>query len=145
MVKCPNPQCGARIRVRFDTGKTILAPERDAATVPGYFTHNGQRYILQEGRNIVGRASQSGGATVGIVTDDKSMSREHCLMEAIATKSGRVKVVLSDLRDAKKMEVRPILLNDEPVLPGERLVLENSDEIVLGTQLLRFTQKPLKS
>lgn len=145
MVKCPNPQCGGRIRVRFDTGKTILAPDREAATVPGYLTHKGQHYPLQEGRNIVGRASQSGSATVGIFTNDRSISRVHCLMDAIATKSGRVKVVLSDLRDAEKMQVRPMLLNDEPVLQGERLVLDNGDELVLGTQLLRFTQKPLES
>lgn len=145
MLKCPNPQCGARIRVRFDTGKTILAPERESATGPGYLTHNGQHYTLSEGRNIVGRASQFGGATVGIVTNDRSMSREHCLLEAITTKNGRVKVVLSDLRDTEKMQARPTLLNDEPVLQGERLVLDNGDELVLGTQLLRFTQKPLES
>lgn len=145
MLKCPNPQCGARIRVRFDTGQTILAPERETATVPGYLTHNGQYYTLSEGRNVVGRASRSGNASVGIVTDDMTMSREHCLLEAITTKNGRVKVVLSDLRDTEKMQARPTLLNDEPVLQGERLVLDNGDELVLGTQLLRFTQKPLES
>lgn len=145
LINCPNPQCGARIRVRFDTGQTILAPDREVATVPGYLTHKGQHYPLQEGRNIVGRASQSGGATVSIVTNDRTMSRQHCLLEAIATKSGRVKVVLSDLRDAEKIEACPILLNEEPVLPDERLVLDNGDEMLLGSQLLRFTQKPLES
>lgn len=145
MLNCPNPQCGARIRVRFDTGKTILAPEREAATVPGYLTHNGQHYTLSEGRNIVGRASQSGSATVPIVTDDRTMSRVHCLLEAIKTNTDRVKVVLSDLRDEEKMKAQPLLLNDEPVMHGERLVLENGDELVLGTQLLRFIQKPLES
>lgn len=145
MVNCPNPQCRARIRVRFDTGKTVLAPDSKAATMPGYLSHNGKTYQLKLGRNIVGRASQSANATVPIVTDDRTMSRVHCLLEAIKTNTDRMKVVLSDLRDEEKMKAQPLLLNDEPVMHGERLVLENGDELVLGTQLLRFIQKPLES
>ena len=36
MIKCPNPACGAKLRIRFDTGETVLAPKKTAPKVPGY-------------------------------------------------------------------------------------------------------------
>lgn len=144
MIKCPNPECGAKLRVRFDTGETVIAQKKTAATVPGYLTWGGQSYELREGRNSVGRGSSKHEADVEIDTDDRSVSRVHCLLEAIRLKSGRVKVVVSDLRTAEKIAQKPTLVYDEPLAAEDRLVLEDGDTIEIGDQTLRFHQKSLE-
>lgn len=144
MIKCPNPDCGAKLRVRFDTGETVIAPKKSAATVPGYLTWGGQRYELKESRNTVGRSSSKHEADVEIPTDDHSVSRQHCLLEAIRLNSGRVKVVIRDLRTADKISQKPTLVYDEPLAQEDRLVLEDGDTIEIGDQTLRFHQKPLE-
>ncbi len=145
MVKCPNPACGAKLRVRFDTGETVIAPKKDVATVPGYLTWNGQSYVLSEGRNTLGRSSSKHEASIEIDTIDKSVSRLHCLLEAVRLKTGRVKVVISDLRSAEKIVQKPTLVYDDPLTIDDQLVLEDNDTIVIGEQTLRFHQKPLES
>jgi hypothetical protein len=150
MIKCPNPACGARLRVRFDNGETILAPKKSVATVPGYLTWNGHTFELKEGRNTVGRNSSKHEADIELLTDDRSVSRLHCLLEAMRLKSGRVKVVISDLRAAEKISVKPTIVFDEgldfedPIAPEDILVLEDGDTIEIGDQRLYFHQKPLE-
>lgn len=145
MIKCPNPACGARLRVRFDTGETVLAQKKNVATVPGYLTWGGQIYELHEGRNTLGRSSSKHEANIEIDTEDKSVSRVHCLLEAMKLKSGRVKVVISDLRSAAKIALKPTLVYDEPLAAEDCLVLDDNDTIEIGGQTLRFHQKSLKS
>lgn len=144
MVKCPNPACGAKLRVRFDTGETVLATKKGAATVPGYLTWGGQAYELKEGRNSVGRGSSKHEADIEIPTDDRSMSRLHCLLDAKRLNCGRVKVIISDLRSADKIAQKPTLVYDEPLAQEDHLVLEDGDTIEIGGQVLRFHQKPLE-
>lgn len=156
MIKCPNPSCGAKLRVRFDTGETVLAAKKGAATVPGYLTWGGQAYELKEGRNTVGRSSSKHEADIEIPTDDRSVSRMHCLLEAIrlsdcksdrtsTDRTGRVKVIISDLRSADKIAQKPTLVYDEPLAQEDQLVLEDGDTIEIGGQVLRFHQKTLES
>lgn len=144
MIKCPNPACGAKLRVRFDTGETVLAQKKLAATVPGYLVLSGQGYELKEGRNTIGRSNSNHEADIELATDDRSVSRLHCLIEAIRLKDGRVKVVISDLRTAEKMAEKPTLVYDEPLHPEDRIVLDDGDTIELGDQTLHFHQKPLE-
>lgn len=144
MIKCPNPACGAKLRVRFDTGETVLAQKKLAATVPGYLVLSGQGYELKEGRNTIGRSNSNHEADIELATDDRSVSRLHCLIEAIRLKDGRVKVVISDLRTAEKMAEKPTLVYDEPLHPEDCIVLDDGDTIELGDQTLHFHQKPLE-
>ena len=144
MIKCPNPACGAKLRVRFDTGETVIALKKGAANVPGYLSWGGQSFQLKEGRNSVGRGSSKHEADIELTTDDRSVSRLHCLLEAIRLKSGRVKVVVSDLRTAEKIAQKPTLVYDEPLATEDRLVLEDGDTIEIGDQTLRFHQKPME-
>lgn len=144
MIKCPNPACGAKLRVSFDTGETILAAKKGAATVPGYLTWDGQAYELKEGRNTVGRNSSKHEADIEIPTYDRSVSRLHCQLDARRLNSGRVKVVISDLRSAEKISQKPTLVYDEPLAQEDQLVLEDGDAIEIGGQLLHFHQKPLE-
>ena len=144
MIKCSNPACGAKLRVRFDTGETIIAPKKTAANVPGYLSWGGQCYELKEGRNSVGRSSSKHEAQIELQTDDRSVSRQHCLLEAVRLSSGRVKVIISDLRTADKIAQKPTLVYDEPLAAEDRLVLMDGDTIEMGDQTLRFYQKPLE-
>ena len=144
MIKCPNPACGAKLRVRFDTGETVIAPKKTAATVPGYLTWDGQSFELKEGRNSVGRSSSKHEADIELPTEDRSVSRLHCLLDARRLNSGRVKVVISDLRTAEKISQKPTLIYDESLAPEDMLVLEDGDTIEIGDQTLRFHQKTLE-
>lgn len=144
MIKCPNPECGVKLRVRFDTGETVIAPKKGAANVPGYLIWGGQSFELKEGRNSVGRGSSKHEADIELPTDDRSVSRVHCLLEVIKLKSGRVKVVVSDLRSADKIAQKPTLVYDDLLASEDRLVLEDGDTIEIGDQTLRFHQKSME-
>ena len=144
MITCSNPTCGAKIRVHFDTGETIIAKKKKAATVPGYLSYNRKNFELQEGRNTVGRNNSKHEAQIELDTTDKTMSRVHALLEAIRTESGRVKVVVSDLRTADKIAQCPTLVGDDPLVEGDRIVLEDGDTIQMGGQITRFHQQELK-
>lgn len=145
MIKCPNPACGAKLRVRFDTGETILAPKKTVATVPGYLAWNGQCYELKEGLNTVGRSSSRHESQIEIPTEDKSVSRLHCQIEVVRLSTGRVKAIISDLRSSDKITQKPTLVYDDPLAQGDRLVLNDGDTIEIGGQTLRYHQKPLES
>ena len=143
MITCSNPSCGAKIRVRFDTGETIIAQKKNAATVPGYLSYGGNHYELHEGRNTVGRNNSKHEASIEFETADRSMSRVHSLLEVVRTKSGRVKVIVSDLRSVDKIALMPTLVDDDPLVDDDRLVLEDGDTIQMGEQIIRFLQKEL--
>lgn len=143
MITCSNPTCGAKIRVRFDTGETIIAQKKNAATVPGYLSYGGKHFELQEGRNTVGRNNSKHEAQIELETTDKSISRVHSLLEAVRTEKGRVKVIVSDLRSADKIAQKPTLVGDDPLEAGDRLVLEDGDTIQMGDQIITFHQKEL--
>ena len=144
MITCSNPTCGAKIRVRFDTGETIIAQKKNAATVPGYLSYGGKHYELQEGRNTVGRSSSKHEAQIELETTDRTMSRVQCLLEVVRTENGRVKVIISDLRSSNKISQKPTLVGDDPLEEGDRLVLEDGDTIQMGEQIVKFHQKELE-
>lgn len=145
LITCPNPACGAKLRVRFDTGETIIAPKKKVATVPGYLSYNGEYFVLAEGRNSVGRNSSKHESNIEIQTADKSVSRVHCLLEAVRIESVRMKVIASDLRSEEKMAQMPTCIADEPLAKEDRIVLEDGDTIKIGGQVLTFHQKELET
>ncbi len=144
MIVCPNPTCGAKIRVRFDTGETIFAQKKIVSIVSGYISFSKKNFELHEGRNTVGRYNSKHEAQIELETYDKTMSRVHCLLEVVRTESGRVKVIVSDLRSADKIAKKPTLISDEPLEEGDRLVLEDGDTIQMGDQIIRFHQQKLE-
>lgn len=143
LITCPNPQCGAKLRVAFDTDKTQLAQPKANDKVAGYLQQGELCLQLQSGRNTLGRMSQKHEATIEIATDDMSVSRLHCQIDVMTTSSGRVKAVLSDLRSSEKMAIKPTLLYNEPLLDGDRLVLVDGDTITIGNQTLTYHQQEL--
>lgn len=143
LISCPNPQCGAKLRVTFDTGMTQIAQSEANSRVAGYLQQGPLCLKLLPGRNTIGRMSQKHEATLEVTTDDRSVSRLHCQIDVITTSSGRVKAVLSDIRSNEKKELKPTLLGKEPLLDGDRLVLTNGDTITIGNQVLTYYQQEL--
>ncbi len=141
LITCPNPQCGAKLRVMFDTDLTQIALPEANNKVACYLQQGALCLQLQPGRNTVGRMSQKHEATLEMATDDLSVSRLHCQIDVMTTTSGRVKAVLSDLRSSEKMTLKPTLLCKEPLLDGDRLVLVDGDTITIGNQTLTYYQQ----
>jgi len=92
-----------------------------------------QVYTLYEGVTIVGRRSAASKAAIGIVTTDKSMSREHIRIEIKKDVKGGYKHYLSDNNSKNHT-----LYNNSVLESGEVVVLNNNDEIIIGRTVLRF-------
>ena len=111
-VKCPHCHVGLKV----DEGKIPLV-------------------YLQEGVYIIGRKSKASTATIGIVTADKSMSREHIRIEVKKDAKGGYKHYLSDNNSKNHT-----LYNSNYLENGEIVVLNNNDEIIIGRTVLRFNE-----
>ena len=85
-----------------------------------------QTFPLQEGVYIIGRKSKASTATIGIVTADKSMSREHIRIEVKKDAKGGYKHYLSDNNSKNHT-----LYNSNYLENGEIVVLNNNDEIII--------------
>ena len=94
-----------------------------------------QTFPLQEGVYIIGRKSNASTATIGIVTADKSMSREHIRIEVKKDAKGGYKHYLSDNNSKNHT-----LYNSNYLENGEIVVLNNNDEIIIGRTVLRFNE-----
>ena len=141
MVTCPNPQCGAHLRIDFRTGDTVLAKAGKGDDIIGCIAYAGDCYPLCEGINTIGRKAGTSDATLQIETDDRSMSRKHAQIRVVRLKSGRVKAILSDVRDAQKAELLPIIFDDAPLFPGDAVVLADGDDFTLGRTKLKYKKQ----
>ncbi len=94
-----------------------------------------QIFPLYEGVSIIGRKSKASNATIGIVTTDKSMSREHIRIEVKKDSNGGYKHYLSDNNSKNHT-----LYNSNYLENGEVVVLKNNDEIIIGHTVLRFNE-----
>ena len=94
-----------------------------------------QVFPLHEGVFVVGRKSHASGATISIVTADKSMSREHIRIEVKRDHRGGYKHYLSDNNSKNHT-----LYNSSYLESGEMVVLKDNDEIIIGHTVLRFNE-----
>ena len=94
-----------------------------------------QTFPLEEGVYIIGRKSKASAATIGIVTTDKSMSREHIRIEVKKDPKGGYKHYLSDNNSKNHT-----LYNSNYLEDGEIVVLNDNDEIIIGRTILRFNE-----
>ena len=94
-----------------------------------------QTFPLQEGSYTIGRKSNASNATIGIVTTDKSMSREHIRIDVKKDAKGGYKHYLSDNNSKNHT-----LYNSNYLEDGEIVVLKNNDEIIIGHTVLRFNE-----
>lgn len=90
---------------------------------------------LYEGMSIIGRKSAASNATLGIVTNDRSMSREHIRIEVRKDTKGGYKHYLSDNNSRNHT-----LYNSSFLEKGEVVVLNDNDEVVIGRTVIRFNE-----
>lgn len=92
-----------------------------------------QHFTLSEGRFIIGRKSNASQATLPIQTADRTMSREHAVIEVKKEEKGGYKHYLSDNNSKNHT-----LYNNNYLGDGEVVVLHDNDEIILGHTVIRF-------
>lgn len=95
-----------------------------------------QVFLLSEGTTVIGRkSSHTPSHVVGIITGDKSMSREHICIEVKKDARGSYKHYLSDNKSKNYT-----LYNSNYLGEGEVVILNDNDEIVIGRTMLRFNE-----
>lgn len=94
-----------------------------------------QIYDLHEGISVIGRKTESSNVTIGIITQDKLMSRKHIKIEVVKNKIGEYTHLLSDMNSKNKT-----MYNNDYMEKDEIIVLQNGDEITIGKTKLRFNE-----
>lgn len=92
----------------------------------------GRQYQLPVGINTVGRAASTSPATVQIKTDDRTMSRNHAIIE-VRNAGGQMIHILKN--GANK---NPSYLNGTLISDGDQMILNNGDRIKLGSTEITF-------
>ena len=93
---------------------------------------NGTAYQLAIGFNTIGRKASSSTASVQIATDDRTMSRNHAVIE-VQNAGGKLLHILKN--GANK---NPSYHNNALIAPGDQLILNNGDRIKMGETILMF-------
>lgn len=89
-----------------------------------------QVFNLKFGKNVVGRASQSKPADVGIVTEDKYMSRNHCVLEIKTNQIGKFQYIIYDIGSTNGTYINGN--KDNKLKPDTQLILKEGDTIQIG-------------
>ena len=95
-----------------------------------------QEFPLNEGIIIIGRKAKVSTATVCIVTDDKTMSRNHLKVEVKKNQKGNGYFYYLSDNNSKNNT----LYNGKCIESGEVVVLKDNDVIVLGRTIVRFNE-----
>ena len=93
---------------------------------------NEAKYQLAIGFNTIGRKAASSTASVQIATDDRTMSRNHAVIE-VRNAGGQLLHILKN--GANK---NPSYLNNALVGQGDQLILNNGDRLKMGNTTLTF-------
>jgi len=149
VISCP--KCGAQLKVKFahqapeartvmanmasDKSTTQYMPRRAAthAEQPyGVLIHEGQRFPLKEGRNILGRKAPSSQADIQIEEKKPYMSRMHALIE-VHVFDGKPKVSVSNYQNKNATFV-----DDQRLYDGDVVNLQNGSRITIGETFLTY-------
>ena len=93
---------------------------------------NGATYHLVMGFNTIGRKADSSTASVKIATSDRTMSRNHAVIE-VREVNGKLLHILKN--GANK---NPSYLNDVQIAQDDQLILNDGDRIKMGSTVLTF-------
>ena len=110
--------------LKTDIGRLTVLPDENTPE---------QHLSLHEGTLIIGRKSNASKASLPIQTGDRTMSREHAVIEVIKAEKGGYKHYLSDNNSKNHT-----LYNNNYLGDGEVVVLNDNDEIILGHTVIRF-------
>ena len=92
----------------------------------------GVSYQLAVGFNTIGRKASTSPASVQIATADRTMSRNHAVIE-VRNAGGQLLHILKN--GANK---NPSYLNNALVNQGDQLILNNGDRLKMGNTILTF-------
>ncbi|MCI6523315.1 MAG: FHA domain-containing protein [Parabacteroides sp.] len=110
--------------LKTDIGRLTVLPDENTPE---------QHLSLHEGTLIIGRKSNASKASLPIQTGDRTMSREHAVIEVKKDGKGGYKHYLSDNNSKNHT-----LYNNNYLGDGEVVVLNDNDEIILGHTVIRF-------
>lgn len=149
------PSCHALLRVSFEAQEipfdahTFYAPPKspkakptDGETLLGVvpiqkkkacLVLDGTEYTLKEGVNIIGRKASTSTASLQIATNDKYMSRQHCIIKVSALSDGTIKAVLSNYQNKNTTSV-----NGQEINSSDEIRLENGNRITMGHSTITF-------
>lgn len=135
------PSCRTPLQVRF-APQQIPANAYAGTQLVSFAANNilwarleyeGAVYPLKEGDNIVGRQGITSQATVQIETDDRFMSRQHCIITVKTLTDGTKKVVLKNFQNKNVTSV-----DGYKLLPGDEIRLSDGNNITMGHTTVVF-------
>lgn len=98
-------------------------------------TESGDTYQLKVGKNIVGRKSKNSQSDFQIDTgENRAMSRSHIVIDV---KKVEYRGFIHSI-SLYKENVNATFIGDEPLLPGDSVILNDGDIIKLPGTILRF-------
>ncbi|MBQ7819480.1 MAG: FHA domain-containing protein [Bacteroidales bacterium] len=106
---------------------------KEKATI-GYLIElqTSKRYLLQEGKNTLGRKSTSSTVSVPIETNDRYMSRNHLTIEVVNGGKEYIHIAYNS-----KEEVETYV-NNKMLSASDQIVLERGDSIQMGDTKFKF-------
>lgn len=94
---------------------------------------SGTLYQLELGINTIGRKTISSTSSVKIDTDDKTMSRQHAIIEVVELASGGYKHYFTNANNKNAT-----LINNHKVENGDKLILNGGEEIKMAEVIIKF-------
>ena len=110
--------------LKTDIGRLTVLPDENTPE---------QHLSVHEGTLIIGRKLNASKGSLPIQTGDRTMSREHAVIEVKKDGKGGYKHYLSDNNSKNHT-----LYNNNYLGDGEVVVLNDNDEIILGQTVIRF-------
>lgn len=114
-------------------GTTQYAPKKTSPSSHIRLMFEEKEYALLEGQNIVGRKGTTSKATIQIETEDRYMSRQHCIINVSILPDGSPKAVLSNYLNKNQTSV-----NGQVIGNGDEIRLTNGDRIKMGHTTVVF-------
>ena len=101
-----------------------------------FLVFEGEKYLLYEGRNIIGRKGKTSAATIQIASNDRYMSRQHCCIDVTVLPTGNMKVVLSNYQNKNFT-----IINGHQLENGDKIRLSDGNTITMGETTVTFLTK----
>lgn len=126
-------QNGATQLSNANGGDTQLVTPHITKSASAKLVYNGICYTLRNGRNIVGRKATTSSADVQIDTQDRYMSRQHCMITVTALADGSLKAVLKNYQNKNATTVDGLELAED-----DEIRLNDGNSITLGRTTITF-------
>ena len=117
------------------SGATRLASPTSQLQAKPKLLYQGREYPLDDGRNVIGRRAQTSQATVQIDTDDRYMSRQHCIITVTSLPDGSRKAVLTNYQNKNTTTI-----DGQEITSTDAIRLTDGNSIKMGQTSVTFKQ-----